>query len=167
MIDSPMDPLVIETCLNGLHDLSGFGSIKLDELRHGYAVFHFDASLEMRNVNGNVHGGFIMAVGDITAAAAACSCGSRNVTLQGNFNFCKGIRVNGQRVLIEAKVVHEGRTTSVVELVFINETGDICVKASFTTFSKGRICPKNRCLTHEESLDIAYGNFAEAGREPF
>lgn len=167
VIDENLDERYVRGALNILHDLRGFDSIEAVSIEEGHVVLSFPASLGMSNPAGDLHGGFYMAVSDMAACMAAYSCGSKPVTLQSNFNFCKGIHINGQCVTVDAHVVRNGRTIQVIEVVFKDAAGELCLTASFTTFAKGRVSEENFFPDRVAALDIARGHFKEAGREPF
>ncbi|MDO4443373.1 MAG: PaaI family thioesterase [Slackia sp.] len=167
VVDEGLDERCVRGALNILHDLEGFDRIEADLIEKGHVILSFPASLGMSNLAGDLHGGFYMAVSDMAACMAAYSCGCKPVTLQCNFNFCKGIHINGQRVKVDARVVHGGRTIQVVDVTFEDEQGNLCLSASFTTFAKGRLADGDCFSDREGALAIARAHFADAGREAF
>lgn len=167
VIDENLDERYVRGALNILQDLRGFDSLEAVSMEEGHVVLSFPTSLGMSNPAGDLHGGFYMAVSDMAACMAAYSCGVKPVTLQSNFNFCKGIHINGQRVTVDAHVVRSGRTIQVIEVVFKDGAGELCLTASFTTFAKGQVTDENFFPDREGALDIARAHFAEAGRKPF
>ena len=167
VVDQNLDERYVRGALNILHDLKGFDAVDADLIEKGHVVLSFPASLGMSNPAGDLHGGFYMAVSDMAACMATYSCGRKPVTLQSNFNFCKGIRINGQRVIVDAHVVRNGRTIQVVDVTFEDEEGSLCLAASFTTFAKGQVTDENYFPDREEALEKAREHFAAAGREAF
>lgn len=162
-----LEDLYVQGCLSILHDVRGFDAVEADAIERGHVRLSFRTSCSMSNPAGDLHGGFFMTVADMAACMASYSCGRKPVTLQSNFNFCKGIHVDGQRVSVDARVVRNGRTIQVVDVRFEDEAGNVCLTASFTTFAKGEVTEENRFPDREGTLDIVRAHFAAAGRTMF
>lgn len=120
---------------NHIHNLDGFDSMHLTTLDEGYALVHARTGTGFANTRNFIHGGVLMALCDMTVSAAVYSYGKRNVTLQCNFNFIRGVDVDdGSLMACEAHVVHNGKKTVVAEVTVKDAQERLCVKATFTQF---------------------------------
>ncbi|MBR4471267.1 MAG: PaaI family thioesterase [Erysipelotrichaceae bacterium] len=85
------------------------------------------------NPYGMAHGGFLYTLCDNAAGLLGYSLGSYVVTMQSSINYISSVR-NGEILTIEAKAIHDGRSSKVCELVVCNEKGTLICKATFTMF---------------------------------
>lgn len=130
-----MQDYIIRGATNHIHNLTGFDTMELVELKEGFARVQAVTATGFANTRIFIHGGVLMALCDMTASAAVYSYGKRNVTLQSNFNFTHGIAVDDNATMTcEATVAHNGRQTVVVDVVVKDSGGRVCVKATFTQF---------------------------------
>lgn len=130
-----MKDYILHGAQNHIHDLTGFNTMKLIELKEGFAKVEAVTGTGFANTRIFIHGGALMTLCDMTASAAVYSYGKRNVTLQSSFNFTHGISVDDDATMTcEATVVHNGRQTVVVDVVVKDRNGRVCVKATFTQF---------------------------------
>lgn len=112
--------------------LSGLEKAQLIEVWPGHAKISIDVPDTAFNLYGNLHGGFIFSLCDITAGMAAYAYEYSNVTQHGSINFIKGFR---EGVLyVEANSIHKG-TRSVVNRVEVKtEDGKIIAAGDFTMY---------------------------------
>ena len=96
---------------SGLNKLMHMRVITLD--KDGGATVELDLTEELLNPLGLAHGGTIFTLCDIAAGSAAASHGLVAVTLDSNIHYVKGVKQG--RLRIEARSIHCGRTTLVVE----------------------------------------------------
>lgn len=164
MIDESFDSGFVQSCLHGVQNITGFEKVELKDLLPGRVTLEFDTVYGMANRCGTVHGGFFMAVADIAACLAATTGGRKPVTLQCDFNFVRAAELNGQHFRVDAQVVHNGRTTQVVEVKITGEDSRIFVTSTFTTFSVGEFTPESCYLSDEESRALVRKQFDAAGR---
>ena len=129
-----------EGCLNHLSDLGGFEALRNDELRRGYVRNRIVMPQDTANLFRKVHGGLLMYLVDVTACMAGYSLGKHNVTQHTAFDFVRGVELSDD-VTIEARVLHDGRTTALVETAIVDSTGRLCVRATVTLFFVGPVDP--------------------------
>lgn len=129
-----------EGCLNHLSDLGGFDAVANEELRRGFARNLVTPPPAASNLFGKVHGGYLMYLVDVTACMAGYTLGKRNVTQQTSLNFIRGVEV-GDRVAVEARAVHDGSSTALVEARIVDSAGRTCVLATVGLFFVGPVDP--------------------------
>ena len=129
-----------EGCLNHLSDLKGFDALRNDELRRGYVRNRIVMPLDAANLFRKAHGGFLMYLVDATACMAGYSLGKHNVTQHVSFDFVRGVEL-ADDVVVEARVLHDGRTTALVETTIVDSAGRLCVRATVTLFFVGAVDP--------------------------
>ena len=116
-----------EGCLNHLSDLGGFEAVANEELRRGFARNLVTPPPAASNLFGKVHGGYLMYLVDVT-------------TQQTSLNFIRGVEV-GDRVAVEARAVHDGSSTALVEARIVDSAGRTCVLATVGLFFVGPVDP--------------------------
>ena len=138
--EGALPPYLREGCLNHLSDLGGFKALRNDLLRRGYVRNSVKVPQDAANLFRRAHGGFLMFLVDVTACMAGYSMGKHNVTQHVSLDFTRGALL-GDELVIEARVLHDGRTTALVEARVLDSTGRLCVKASCTLFYVGAVDP--------------------------
>ena len=129
---------VREGCLNHLSNLTGFDAVVNEELRCGYVRNRVVVPQGTANLFQKTHGGFLMYLVDVTACMAGYSLGKHNVTQHASLDFIRGIELH-ENVSVEASVVHDGRTTALVETKIKDSFGRICVVAMVSLFFVGPV----------------------------
>ncbi len=135
-----MEDYIIQGARNHIHGIYDFDedNVKVIGLEEGRATVEATMATGFSNTRDFVHGGVLMAICDMTASAAVYTFGKRNITLQSSFNFTRGVPVDdSSRMICDARVVHNGRQTAVVEVEIRDPEGRICVRATFTQFIIG------------------------------
>ena len=89
------------------------------------------------NLYGAAHGGALASLADTVMGVACASCGKRVVTIEMNINYIKGVAA-GTTVLADAKVIHNGRQTIVVEADICDSQGKLAAKSRGTFCVIGR-----------------------------
>ena len=123
-----------------MSDLGGFEAVANEELRRGFARNLVTPPPAASNLFGKVHGGYLMYLVDVTACMAGYTLGKRNVTQQTSLNFIRGVEV-GDRVAVEARAVHDGSSTALVEARIVDSAGRTCVLATVGLFFVGPVDP--------------------------
>ena len=129
-----------EGCLNHLSDLGGFDAVVNEELRRGFVRNRVTTPLATSNLFRKVHGGYLMYLVDVTACMAGYTLGKHNVTQQTSLNFIRGVEV-GDCVAVEARAVHDGSSTALVETRIVDSAGRTCVLATVSLFFVGPVDP--------------------------
>ena len=129
-----------EGCLNHLSDIGGFDALRNDVLEVGYVRNRIIMPQNAANLFRKVHGGFLMYLVDVTACMAGYSLGKHNVTQHASFDFVRGLEL-ADSVAVEARVLHDGRTTALVETTIVDSAGRLCVRATVTLFFVGLVDP--------------------------
>ena len=89
------------------------------------------------NPYGMAHGGFLYTLCDNTAGLLGYSLGSYIVTMQSSISYLSGAKCDDELV-IEAEVLHDGRSSKVCEVSITSADRLIC-KATFTLFPVKKI----------------------------
>lgn len=110
--------------------LSGFEQARLEELEEGHSVISIDITDTSLNALGNVHGGFIFTLCDISAGIITASHSRVGVTLNSSINYLKGL--NSGTLYFEANTLHKGKTTIVLNVKVTNQDGVRVADATFT-----------------------------------
>lgn len=129
-----MEDYLLAGIKNHIHDLRDFKAMRLKKVEPGYAKVQVKAHEGMANCYQNLHGGSLMVLADMVASTAAFACGKHVITLQSSTNFVHGIPADDQLITIEARVIHNGSRTMVVETQILDEAGTLCVINSSTMF---------------------------------
>ncbi len=126
----------ITAAVNSLiHPLLGFEKTQVEELSKGHAVLSIELTEGAHNALGNVHGGFLFTLCDTASGAVSASESRVSVTLDSNIHYLKGVKQG--RLRIEARSIHCGRTTLVVETKITNEEGELIAAGTFTMYKIG------------------------------
>ena len=127
---------VVEKMMND--DLfSQWLQIEVLEIREGYSKIAMTVRKEMVNGFGIAHGGIAFSLGD---SAFAFACNNRNnlsVALDTAINFTKPVHV-GDRLVAEAKEVHNGKSTGLYHISITNQANHIVAFFKGTCFRTGK-----------------------------
>lgn len=131
-----MEDYLFKGILNHVHDIKGFDTLRMTELDEtiGHVTLETEAHKGFSNCYGNAHGGALLAMVDMSASAAAYSLGKHVVTLSVSYNFTRGVVLDGSKIRIISDVVHNGRTTMVIETLIKNEKDQVCLRGLMTAF---------------------------------
>lgn len=129
-----MEDYLVEGTLEHIHGLSGFDSMRLVAMEPGRVVVKSKAHSGLENIYGNVHGGSIMTLVDMTASAAGYTLGKHVITLSSNTNFVRALPINNEDMKVVSEVVHNGRNTMIVETKIFDSRGKICVRNTTTMY---------------------------------
>lgn len=157
-----MEDYLLQGCINHIHGLDGFDHMRMVELEPGHCKVEIDTHKGLENVYGNIHGGAIMLLVDMVSSTAAYACGKHVITLTSNTNFIKGLKIDGSDVTIVADVIHDGRTTIVVETKIFDAKGRECVRNTSTMYVPGNVDPDDDPPVAPLCYDSNYLN----GRNP-
>lgn len=117
----------------GYHNLHGLRILSLNE---GYAEILMPASETVLNPLGNVHGGAIYTLCDVTAGSAAATRGRVAVTLSSSMNYLHAGKA-GSDLIGRAREVKTGRTTAVYEIE-VSQDDRVIALGMFTMFYSDR-----------------------------
>lgn len=127
--------------INGFYEDNPFTKylgVEIDSIAQGNVSVSLKIEHEHTNVYGIAHGGVIMSICDMAMGAACLSVGKKVVTLDFNINILKSID-KLDRAIAESKILHNGRSTIVVECEILNQQRKLCAKARGTFFVIGTI----------------------------
>lgn len=153
-----MEDYLVEGTIKHIHGLSGFDSMRLVAMEPGRVVVKSKAHSGLENIYGNVHGGSIMTLVDMTASAAGYTCGKHVITLSSNTNFIRALPTNGEDMKIVSEVVHNGRSTMIVETKIYDYRGKECVRNTTTMYVPKLVSP-------DEPILVAPGDYDSDFRE--
>lgn len=127
-----MREIIMDGILRHIQPLKGFEHAKLLEVSPGYARISMEVTSDALNLYGNIHGGFLFSLCDMTAGMATYAYEWSNVTQNGTIHFLKGMSEG--TIFVEAKNVHKGKKTAVNHVTITSEEGTLLVMATFTMF---------------------------------
>jgi len=97
---------------------------KIDSVSCGEAQLSMMISADKHtNLYGAVHGGALEALADTALGVVCATVGVRVVTVSFAMSFIKNVHA-GDCLFAKAKLVHHGRTTMVVKVTLLNESGE-------------------------------------------
>ena len=106
-------------------------------MRDGHVVVTTKVVDSSLNYYGNAHGGYLFTLCDQISGLVVISLGLDGVTLQSSINYLKAGKLDDV-LTIKGECVHQGRTTSVVDVDITNQEGRNVCKATFTMFVTGQ-----------------------------
>ncbi len=102
---------------------------RVDIVKPGHSRVALTVTENMTNFHGTTHGAVIFAVSDMAFAAACNSHGRVAVALNVSISFLKPSHA-GDRLVAEAREIHNGRRTSLYDIRVCNaDTGDLVAKS--------------------------------------
>lgn len=137
-----MERYVREGCLNHLSDLGGFDAVFNELLEPGLVRNVVTVPAEANNLHRTAHGGYLMQLVDVAGCMAGYSLGKTNVTQQSSQHFVRPVRI-GDTIRIEAKVVHNGRSSILVDVCIRDSQNQACLFASVTLYVTGLVGPED------------------------
>lgn len=108
---------------------------RLDEARFGYIKMSVPINEETTNPYGMIHGGILFTLADSVAGLTCISMNKKVVTLNSNINFLKSATKG--YVHAEPRIIHNGKTTVLMEVDMKDDEGNLLSKASITMFVIG------------------------------
>lgn len=113
-------------------------SIEIESVKYGRAVLSLEIDDDKHtNLYGAAHGGVIATLADTAFGVIGASVGCRVVTLNLSMNYINSIYFFDKAVA-RANVIHQGKSTMVVEVVIVNTKEEIIAKAIGTIFIVGQ-----------------------------
>lgn len=112
-------------------------SIKIDEARYGSVKMSAQVLLETTNPYGMIHGGILFMLADSVAGLTSISMGKKVVTLSSNISFIKSAKKGF--VHASPKILHNGKSTILIEVEMIDDFQNLISKATFNMFVIGEI----------------------------
>ncbi|MCS0654855.1 PaaI family thioesterase [Cytobacillus firmus] len=101
-----------------------FIGLELKELKEGYVLLALPIQKEFINVRNSVHGGIYASVMDTAMGMAGRSLGYDEVaTLHLNIQYLKSVMEG--TVYSEAEIIHQNRSTVLIEGRLMNESGEL------------------------------------------
>ncbi|MET3558035.1 acyl-CoA thioesterase [Streptococcus rupicaprae] len=119
-----------------LTTIVAFDNATIEEVGEGHVLVSTVVGQQSLNIYGHAHGGYLFTLCDEVSGLTAMTVGCDTVTIQSNINYLKAAKA-GQKLWIQSQLVHNGRTTKVIEVVIKNDAGDLLVKGTFTMFVTG------------------------------
>ncbi|MDO4533443.1 MAG: PaaI family thioesterase [Coriobacteriia bacterium] len=151
-----MEDYLLEGVLHHFHGLSGFDSMRCVAIEPGRVVMKSKAHSGLENIYGNVHGGSIMTLVDMTASAAGYSLGKHVITLSSNTNFVRALPINNEDVKVVSEVVHNGKSTMIVETKIYDGRGKVCVRNTTTMYVPKLVHPEDPILKAPAAYDANF-----------
>lgn len=129
--------------------------LTVTRLEDGLAVTQMNATEEVLNIYGMVHGGAVFTLADTTAGVCALTNTPHVVTLGSSINFIRAATPG--LLTATATRVHAGKTTGVYDVEIVNEKGKLVANATFTMFFYRDMLPgpKNHESRHKNDNDTA------------
>lgn len=127
-----MDKKIMDAVNNLIRPLSGFEQAKVVEVSEGHSVISIEITETALNSLGNVHGGFLYTLCDISSGIISASHSLVSVTLNGSINYIKGL--SSGTLYFEANTLHKGRTTIVVDVKVTDQNKTLVSTGTFTMY---------------------------------
>lgn len=128
-----------------IHDRNLFAKylgMEIVDIREGVSVVSMVVTHKHTNIREVVHGGALVSLADMAMMLACASLARRTVTLDLNINFVRRVREK-DTVTAFSQVIHNGKTTVVVDSNIKDEQGRLLARARGTFFSIGRYQPED------------------------
>ena len=121
---APVEDFVRESLL-GMYETNRnwLGSFEPVSIEAGFVRSAVTVPKKAGNYFGNAFGGFLMSLVDVAGCAVPWTLGKYVVTQTADVHFLKGVTV-GERIYVEGRDVHTGRTSSVAEVRITGEDDD-------------------------------------------
>lgn len=130
-----LDPHIKNLFVNGRNIHPDTSTIETIELGNGYFKAKARVTDETKNPWGRMHGGVIFVLADNVAGGLAITLGKKAVTLNSTINFVKGVTEGD--IFATGEIIHQGRSTLVIEVTIVDEKNEIVAKTSSTMFVIG------------------------------
>ena len=125
---------------NGFMNHNGMSVVSYEK---DHAIFTMEIVPEACNPHGQAHGGALYGLADNAAATAVHTDGRLHVTQSSNMYFLRS-RTSG-KIFAEAKIVHRGKTVSLIEVIITDEDGVHLATGNFSFYCIG---PNNSDASH-------------------
>ena len=110
--------------------------ICIEKIKFGEVTLSMKAQNQFSNFYHIAHGGALASLADTTMGAACLSANKKVVTQSMNMYFIKAVP-EGSNLHATGKIIHNGRKTLVCETEIIDDSGDVCCKATANFFVIG------------------------------
>ena len=121
------------------------------EIEPGYTRSTVTVPENAMNTGGGTFGGFLMAIIDVVGSTITWSYGKHAVTQTCDVNFIRGVSI-GEKLVLEARNVHIGRTTCVSEVVVKDEAGKVRLTSTCTLHIMADIKPDDAIVQEAYEL---------------
>lgn len=118
---------------NQFNELKVFENYEILKLEKGHSIVSTRVVESSLNLYQNAHGGYLFTLCDASSGYVNIANGTDVVTLSSSINYIRGAKLDDV-LTIESKVVHDGRSTKVVETNITNQNGKLVVKSTFTMY---------------------------------
>ncbi|MBP2653645.1 MAG: phenylacetic acid degradation-related protein [Firmicutes bacterium] len=117
--------------------------IRITDIKDGEATGKMPVSPAVHaNFYNIAHGGSLVSLADTVMGIACLTTGKQPVTLDINMNYIRAAQMD-DIVSAVAKVIHNGKSTLVLEAELVNAAGRLIAKARGTFFVSGNIDSQN------------------------
>lgn len=110
-----------------------FDNYEVVKLEKDIAIVKTIVKKSNLNLYENAHGGYLFSLCDSVSGYVYIGNGVDVVTLSSNINYIKGAKL-GDELTITSKILHDGRTTKVVDTEIRNQDDRLIVKSTFTMY---------------------------------
>lgn len=117
-----------------LSEIRVFENYKIESLEEGHAILSTVVTESSLNYYKITHGGYLFTLCDQMGGIIARSIGVKSVTSQATINYLKP-GLLGEKLFVEGNLLHNGRSTQIVEASVKNEKGRLLTKATLTMFT--------------------------------
>lgn len=111
--------------------------VRIEEAGFGFVKVSMKIEENSKNPYGFVHGGMIFALADSCAGLTAATLGDKTVTLSSSINFISNAKEG--KLHATPVLIHNGKSTKVVEVTVVDDHDNLVSKSSFTMFRVGDI----------------------------
>lgn len=109
-----------------------FDDVSLNKITEDGIEAEMEFDMDLLNYKGGMHGGMIFTFADLAAGMTMLVREFKVTTLQGSMNYIKEGLVGP--IYAKTKILHSGRTTSVIEVEIKDGNMALMAKGTFTMF---------------------------------
>ncbi|GAB6666197.1 PaaI family thioesterase [Streptococcus uberis] len=117
-----------------LNEIRVFENFNIEQLEFGHVILSTEVTTFSLNYYDITHGGYLFTLCDQMGGLIARSTGVESVTSQATINYLKPGFL-GDKLFVEGILLHNGRSTQVIEATVKNEKGTLLTKATLTMFN--------------------------------
>lgn len=117
---------------NASHRNMSLESLLVEEAKPGFIKMSVEVNPQTSNPYGMIHGGVLFTLADSVAGLTCITLNKKVVTLSSNIHYIRSAKSG--RVHASPRILHNGRTTVLLEVDMVDDASNLISKASFNMF---------------------------------
>ncbi len=109
-----------------------YSGVEIEKWEKGNVELKLPVTENMLNRHGILQGGMSYTLADMSAGITAVSLGAGAITVQGSINYIKSVKEG--YIFTKNKIIHEGKSTIVINVELFNENKELISNGVFTMF---------------------------------